>query len=57
MSTLFHDQALHIKKVLIFILRCFQSYLNPEDLEKSHLHVSNNFQIGTVTINPSTEIW
>ena len=45
------------KKVLIFILRCFQSYLSPEDLEKSCIHVSNNtFQIGTVTINPNTEI-
>ena len=40
-----------------FILHCLQSYLSPEDLEKSYIHVSDNaFQIGTVTINRNTEI-
>ena len=57
MPVLFRDQALHIKKVLIFILCCFQSYLSPEDLEKSYIHVSDNaFQIGKVTTNPNTEV-
>ena len=57
MPALFHGQVLQIKNVLIFILRCFQSYLSPEDLEKSYSHVSDNaFQIGKVTINPNTKI-
>ena len=57
MPALFHDQVLLIKKVLIFILRCFQKYMSIEDLEKSYIHISDNaFQIGKVTINPNTEI-
>ena len=31
------------------MLRCFQSYLSPEDLEKSYIQFSNNtLEIGTV---------
>ena len=56
MPALFYDEFLHIKNVLVFILR-FQSYLNPENLEKSYIHVSDNsFQIGKVTINTNTDV-
>ena len=45
------------KKVLIFILRCFQSYISLDDLEKSYIHVSDNAsQIGKAITNPNTEI-
>ena len=57
MPALFYDEFLYIKKVLVFILHCFQSYLSPENLEKSYIHVSDNtFQISKVTINPNTEV-
>ena len=56
MPALFYDEFLHIKNVLVFILR-FQSYPSPENLEKSYIHVSDNtFQIGKVTINTNTDV-